>query len=505
MKELVQQFVGSARRLFTQPLSELNRWQLTVRYAVGIARYGAHELREDRASQMAAALTYRTIFSLVPVFVLSLLVFNAFGGFETVGGNLRETIYDYLGLSNIELAEADDTAAEMDQAPGPPVVTADGTTAPSPYDEAAAAQGEGDTATSSEQGTAAPTAEETQARVDQMLTDLQEKVASVNLTSIGMVGLALLIWAALSLVVSLENCFNRVYNAPQGRSWGLRITIYWAVITLGPVMLALSFYVTNELINSARTVTGGAWLLKLFTPFFSLAATWLLLILIYTLLPAAKVQLRASLIGALVAAIMWELSKLGFRIYVQRAVGYSTLYGSLGLVPLFLLWLYVTWMIILFGLEISYIVQTVKSSRFIRVRPNENQSDAIVDSSAILAVATAITKAFDQGQTLGTTQLATTTGLPARAVNAMVQSLHRSGHLHHLEADVENPGEYTLACPAETIPVAELLRVGQDTAIRNNSSRFGEVTSKLHEAERQAIGDQTLRDLVGPSVQPPAN
>ncbi|MBB6430674.1 YihY/virulence factor BrkB family protein [Algisphaera agarilytica] len=498
MKELVQQLVGSIRRLFTQPLSELNRWQLTVRYAVGIARYGAHELREDRASQMAAALTYRTIFSLIPVFVLSLLVFNAFGGFESVGGNLRDTIYDYLGLSDIQIEEIDDTAEDMDIAPGPPVVTPEGDTLPSPYDPSTDGA---DTPANAQTTNAAPTAEETQARVDQLLTNLQNQVASVDFTSIGLVGLALLIWAAISLVVSLENCFNRVYHAPQGRPWHLRVTIYWAVITLGPVLLALSFYVTNQLIATAQTVTGGAWLLKLLTPSFSLAATWLLLILIYKLLPAAKVQLRAALIGALVAAIMWELSKLGFRFYVQRAVGYSRLYGSLGLVPLFLLWLYVTWIVILFGLEISYIVQTVKGSRFIRQRPSDDQSDAIVDSSAILAVATAFAKAFDRGQTLGLTQLTTTTGLPARAVSAMVRSLHHSGHLHLLEADDENPGEYILARPAEMIPVAELLGIARDTATRSNNSRFKELVAKLQDAQQQATRDQTLRDLVGPSAQ----
>ncbi|MEL7087343.1 MAG: hypothetical protein AAGL98_02695, partial [Planctomycetota bacterium] len=101
MKQLVTHLINAARRLLTQPLSELNRWQLTARYAVGIARYGAHELKEDRASQMAAALTYRTIFSLVPLFVLSLLVFNAFGGFASVGGELQDKIYDYLGLNAI--------------------------------------------------------------------------------------------------------------------------------------------------------------------------------------------------------------------------------------------------------------------------------------------------------------------------------------------------------------------------------------------------------------------
>ncbi|MEM6854916.1 MAG: YihY/virulence factor BrkB family protein [Planctomycetota bacterium] len=486
MKQLVQQLVGSIRRLLTQPLGELNRWQLTARYAVGIARYGANELQEDRASQMAAALTYRTIFSLIPFFVLSLLVFNAFGGFESVGGDLRDTIYDYLGLSNIQIEEQ--PPSEMDTAAGPPVVTEDGSTAPSPLDPAAVPTSETDTRA------------ETQARVDQLLTDLQEQVASVNLTSIGLVGLALLIWAALSLVVSLENCFNRVYDAPQGRSWALRITIYWAVITLGPVLLALSFYATNELIRSASSVTDISWLLGLFTPFFSLAATWLLLVLIYVLLPAAKVQLRAALIGALVAAVMWELSKWGFRFYVQRAVGYSALYGSLGLVPLFLLWLYVTWIIILFGLEISYVIQTVKNTRFLRPNQYEVDTDRLIETTSVLRVAHAVAQRFHDGRGATLDELGRETGLPTRVLQRLTAALESAGHLHRQEAAEDDAGTpYTLSRPAERIPLTELL-VAARSAAASKSGRVSPVLQQLREAEDQTLSGRTLRDLLEDSA-----
>lgn len=504
MKQLAQQFVGSIRRLLTQPLGELNRWQLTARYAIGIARYGANELKEDRASQMAAALTYRTIFSLIPFFVLSLLVFNAFGGFESVGGNLRQTIYDYLGLSIIQIEEVQ--AGQMDLAPGPPDILADDTPlqtpdVPPPAEVTADDDNASQPADVETSGDPVVANEETQARVDELLTDLQDQVSSVNFTSIGLVGLALLIWAAISLVVSLENCFNRVYHAPQGRSWALRITIYWAVITLGPVLLALSFYMTNRLIGSAASVAGGTWLLGVFTPFFSLAATWLLLILIYTLLPAAKVQLRAALIGALVAAIMWELSKWGFRFYVQRAVGYSALYGSLGIVPLFLLWLYVTWIVILFGLEISYVVQTVKDTRFIRANHPDHDTDRLIETTAVLRVAHAIAQRFDDGQGATLDQLNRDTGLPPRILQRLTAALESAGHLHRQETvDQDADAPYTLSRPAERITLNELLQAARST-VAATRDRTADIIQQLHAAEQQAVADRTLRDLIESSAQ----
>ena len=493
MQEFITPLIEAARRLLTSPLSELNRWQLTARYAVGIARYGAHELKEDRASQMAAALTYRTIFSLIPLFVLSLLVFNAFGGFESVGGNLRETLYDYLGLSSIQLDDTAETPMEMDVAPGPPVLTPEGEPIPTTPDQVVPV------APAEESGAA-----ETQARVDQLLTDLQNQVAEVNFTSIGLVGLALLIWAGLSLVVSLENCFNRIYHAPHGRPWHLRITIYWAVITLGPVLVALSFFMTNRLIETAQSLDAFGvvhWALSLLTPLASTAATWLLLVLIYKLLPNAKVQLRAALIGSLVAAVLWESSKWGFRFYVQRAVGYSALYGSLGLVPLFLLWMYLTWLIILFGLEISYVIQTVKDTRFIRAARNlEASRDTLVESHSVLAVAAALGRAFDRGEAVSVNDLTRRVRLPGHAVERLIQALKEAGLIHPEESGDDGPGDFRLSRPAEAIEAIDILRAGRavSAAPAADDDHAAEVFDGLRQSQEQAITGQTLRGLIGP-------
>ena len=105
------------RRLLTRPTGELTRAQLALRWSVDLAWHCAHELRADRASQMAAALTYRTIFGLVPFFVLSLIVFNAFGGFQSVGSDLRTKIYGYLGISPIAVTQDGQGAGETDGAP----------------------------------------------------------------------------------------------------------------------------------------------------------------------------------------------------------------------------------------------------------------------------------------------------------------------------------------------------------------------------------------------------
>ncbi len=492
MKQLVHQLVGAIRRLLTQPLGELNRWQLAARYAVGLCRYGTNQLKEDRATQMAAALTYRTIFSMVPLSVLALLVFNAFGGFQSVGGDLQDQIYGYLGLDAIELRE---TQARAEQ--GEIVETPDKDQAPlgvdaAPADPKAVERGK-------DADAATPDEEQTKARVDQLLADLQAQVAGVDFKSIGLVGLGLLIWAGLSLVVSLENSFNRIYHAPAGRAWHLRITIYWAVITLGPVLVALSFFLTNQLLDLAGSFDAFgllSWVVNLFAPLASTAATWLLLILIYKLLPNAKVQLRAALIGALMAAILWEASKWGFRIYINKAVGYSALYGSLGLVPLFLLWMYVTWMVILFGLEISYVVQTVKGTDYLRANAHDNQTDRLVETSAVLRIARAVGQAFDQGQAITFDALTQDTRLHPTSLRRLLAALESHRHLHRQETDDEEADPpYTLSRPAEQITLRDLIHAARSTTAPPTGDEL-DIIQQPHASEAQALANRTLRDLL---------
>lgn len=448
-----------------------------LRYGVATCRYAAEELREDRATQMAAALTYRTIFSLIPILVLSLVVFNAFGGFEAVGGDLQQRAYGYLGLNLVASAPAPELID------GQPVYTVQ----------------------TPEQFQKTQTALDVKKQVDTVITGLADRVQNVSFTSISVVGLALLIWAALRLVISTEDCFNHVYHAPKGRRWHLRITIYWAVLTLGPVLLALSVYITTRLLNAATSVAVVGWVAGLLAPLASLAVTWLLLILLYLLLPNARVRFRPAIAGAFVGALLWELSKLGFGYYVAKAVGYSALYGSLGLVPLFLMWMYLTWLAILFGLEISYVLQTVGTSRHLIGRlPQEPHAAeaAVVDPAWAVPVAAAVGRAFDTGDPIDADSLIEELALPGRAVRGFVGALTRAGVLRALgeEDQGDGPAPLTLGRPAERVALVDVLRAGYAATHTINRDTPSPTLGRLRAAAEAAAGDRTLRDLLDEAV-----
>ena len=301
--------------LIAHPVAELSRAQRFLRFAVDLVRHCSRELRENDAAQMAAALTYRTIFGLVPLLMVSMLAFRLFGDMETAARHLQSAAYAFFNY-------------EVD--------------------------------------TGRPEAIAFKAALDERLLDLMRSVSELSFEAIGAVGALLLIWAALGLLISLENSANRIYRAPRGRGWPARVGIYWTVLTLGPILLLVVLYAAEYWLGRAEALPVLGPLFALLAEFGSLFGAFLVLSLLYKLMPNTHVRWRPAFWGALVAAGLSEASKWAFGLYVSQALPYLKLYGAIGLVPLFLFWLYLGWLIILFGLEIAFTLQAMKGRVFER-------------------------------------------------------------------------------------------------------------------------------------------
>lgn len=470
------------RRIMALSTEEATRWQRFVKFAVNLARHCAGQLRKDNAPQMAAALTYHTIFGLVPLLVLALIVFRAFGGFENLGDDIENRIYDYLGISPIAVEAVEpDAAPDPDTSPDPdPAAAPD--VEPSP-EEVAEARG-----------------------VREIISELEQRIGEVSFAGIGMAGLAVLIWAAIGLLVTIEGAFNRIFVADRGRSWAVRVPIYWAVITLGPVLAGLSLWMTGQVIGwigelDVYVPRFVQWVLDGVSRGVALAATWLLLTLLYVLLPNTTVNIRPALIGALVAAVGWELAKWGFQLYVQNAVTYSVLYGTLGLIPLFLIWVYLSWLIILFGLELTYTLQTM---------PEENGSfeekpatdDVLVDARWLIPMMAAVGEAFERGESVGGEQIARRLGLPMRTVTWLGRILEDHGLVHRLEGQDHGGGagaRYTLAMPPQRIGMSRLLEAGEALVMDRHAvagAPAHALLEQLDKAQHKAVEKLTLADVL---------
>jgi len=169
-----------------------------------------------------------------------------------------------------------------------------------------------------------------------------------NLTAVGIVALAV---TAIILLDTIETVFNRIWRQSQVRPLVARITMYWAILTLAPLLVggsvALSAIVFRQggLAQLSGFVAGVVWLV----PFTLIMVAFMLS---YMIIPYRRVHFRGALAGAAVAAGLFQLLRWGFALYVEAFPSYKTLYGTLSIIPIFLLWVYLGWCIVLFGAEI---------------------------------------------------------------------------------------------------------------------------------------------------------
>ncbi|WP_379912132.1 YihY family inner membrane protein [Marinobacterium aestuariivivens] len=168
------------------------------------------------------------------------------------------------------------------------------------------------------------------------------------------VGIAFLAVTSIMMMKNIEAAFNRIWRVSKPRKGMSSFLLYWAVLSLGPVLIGLglvlsSYIATLPLISSATDIVGRTTVLSLLPLLLSTAAFTLL----YAAVPNCRVPLRNALIGGLVVALLFETAKRGFALFVTQSPSYQLIYGAFAAVPLFLLWIYISWVIILLGAELT--------------------------------------------------------------------------------------------------------------------------------------------------------
>lgn len=177
---------------------------------------------------------------------------------------------------------------------------------------------------------------------------------SAQASHLTVIGSAMLFVTAIMMLVTIEKAFNEIWKVREGRKGLVGFLRYWAVLSLGPLLLgaafALSSYMMSlQLVHSAAELVDHALGIRLVTLLFtSLGFT-----LLYVAVPNCKVPLRAALAGGVVAAVLFEGAKHAFAIFITRFSSYTLVYGAFAAFPAFLLWIYLCWAIILLGVEIS--------------------------------------------------------------------------------------------------------------------------------------------------------
>lgn len=516
----------------------------------------ASQAQRARVPQMAAALTYRTIFGLLPVLIVGLVTVRLLAEKDDIERLIRNLL-DTTGISAIVVES--DSPTDLRHLPsdqhGPPAPIevpsqAGNRTPDAPIDQET---GESVEATAVAQ-------QRTTQRLDEWVQDILARVEDISFATLGLIGLGALIYAAIGMLVEIERAFNQIYRVPTGRSWSRRLLLYWTMLTLGPLGLVATFYVGSQFRSLADKVitenlagmsTGLSAVSVVALGYLStLTISAGVLTLLYIAVPNARVRFWPAIMGAILAAIAWEAAKWGLTYYIDytRGRSYVNLYGSVALFPLFLLWVYFTWVIVLVGLQLAFQLQY-------RNRPDPasllaDTRSTLTDPAAAIGVLAQLGRSFIAGKARSARQLAPATGMPEPVVAVMLRQLQEHGFVHRVangnagqpstanadpDADTPRPRptvftpdqidalsgdelielanlKYTLARPPGLIRLADVLDCvhamtpnarlkgltpGDGTKDdRELETAVGAILSDVRTSERRALGERTLADLL---------
>jgi len=181
------------------------------------------------------------------------------------------------------------------------------------------------------------------------------KVFITQTQHLSVLGMIFLLITSAFMIFSMEQTFNQIWRVPKHRNVFHAITMYLAVLLFAPFLLGIGFIASSYLINfklffGITMVTNEEAIFAVFPYLFTFSAFFL----VYIIVPNCQVEMRHAAIGAAIATIFFEIAKYSFAIYIKIFPFYQLLYGAFSIIPIFLIWLYVSWLIVLFGAVVSH-------------------------------------------------------------------------------------------------------------------------------------------------------
>ncbi|MFO7811717.1 MAG: YhjD/YihY/BrkB family envelope integrity protein [Pelovirga sp.] len=440
MTETASQQYGLRKQLkrlvWEQNLQEMHWLKRTLLRQLQMVFLVIRDFYNNRSLLRASALTYYTILSLVPLLALTFALLKAFG----VQNQLQPLILDKLNVGDGQIAEA-----------------------------------------------------------------IVGYINNTQVAQMGAVGLIFLLVAVISLLTNIEAAFNDVWGVNKLRPMLRRFSDYLSVILVGPVLLISTISMTSSLISHSFTqrllemqMIGSliVFVLKI-TPFIFM---WLAFTLLYVFMSNIKVQWRAALIGGVVGGTLWQIAQLGYVHFQVGVARYNAIYGTMAALPVFMVWVYLSWVIVLFGLGVCYAKQNLRTGARDLRREEVNRRSL---EQVALALLVTLADRFHRGDpAINHDQLARLLYVPLRLCRAILTQLEQLGLVTEISGHAGWPS-YQLGRDADNLSVSEIYRmlrnVGEDVMYLRPHPQTTvalETCSSLADLVDDEFGAVTLKDLV---------
>lgn len=336
-------------------------------------------------------------------------------------------------------------------------------------------------------------------------------VEGINSGILGSVGLAMLFYTVVSLMQKIESAFNFTWHVGEERSFARRFSDYLSVIMIGPVLVLSAMGITASITSTTLYQTLASY--QVFGFLFNVISfliPYLLIIvaftLIYIFIPNTKVRIGPALVGATVAGVIWETVGWLFASFISNA-NYTAIYSAFAALFFFMIWLYLSWSILLTGASIAFYYQNPEFR--LRTRRILNLSNRMKEKAAILVMVKAAEAYYQKKTPHSLVALAQYLNLPSESLAPIVNTLTEKGLL--IKTDAEPPGLIPGEAP-EVLPLIDIIsaiRIAEEDDIMNfrrlpHKDRVDAILRSYEDGAIKVIETTTLKDLVVDVEKPTA-
>lgn len=315
------------------------------------------------------------------------------------------------------------------------------------------------------------------------------------------IGVAVLFWSVLKVLGHIERSFNDVWEIKEARSFGRKFGDYLSMMLIAPVLVIVSSSATVFVKTQVELITEKVALLGMFSPLilsslnlFPYIVIWLLFTFIYVLMPNTKVNLGSALLAGVVAGTIFQVTQLLYITFQVGVARHNAIYGSFAALPLFLIWLQISWLIVLFGAEISFAHQNVDTYEF---ESDSRRISAVHKKLLALQIAHLLVNSFSKGEPpLTASEISHILEIPFRLVRQILHELVQSGTLSEIRTDDEQTFSYQ---PSRNVNVYTV-RYIIDSLEQRGTDRI-----PVAQTNELKVLSQALKDFSEAMEQSPAN
>lgn len=323
-------------------------------------------------------------------------------------------------------------------------------------------------------------------------------VNNTNVKSLGVIGLVFLLFTAISLLERIEESFNAIWGVSENRPPLRRFSDYLSVIIVGPIMLLAATSITSGLQSKwlvswiIERVYFGDKILLLFQmlPYVSI---WISTIFLYIFIPNTKIRPASAILGGILAGTVWQISQWGYFHFQVGVAKYNAIYGAMAALPVLLVWIYTSWLIVLFGLEIVY------AHQHRGLNPLQTQVCSATREELALAILVEVCRHFrDNTGPPDSSQLAEDLGLPLLQFE---DSLTTLAELKYLSATNGNEPGWLPAFEPDRMYVGDVLSALRGSLLPDDVRSpalvvAADVLAKGRAGEKSALDGLSMYDLL---------